>query len=722
MSDQHRAARTLRRVILRTRNSERALRAVRRSLEESSSADAVDLVIALSRLIDDHSLGYLIIPALSKEAAARPDLTNDLRQAVTRRRGSARTRLHLLCALNLAARQRSRYTQTHSDFVIDTALDRKQHVMVRASASRMLSRCIPGRRADALLALATSRKPELIAGVAHNLLTSGRSLIRRPKRIVKHLAQYAQSNPRKAVTIGPLLRLLAGDRSKQARDSLPVVCRAARTREDFARVLSCIGQDCSIELFAAVLGRAATRWSPPLDDVVSRIARSSPSRVHKLFEEGYFKAYLIAAYARRPRNTAIDRSRIRSIATSSSGSLKSMADAMKSRFGLPVRVVGSRVAPASPLTVLRNAYSTGAHKTDALYRDLIIDVGNQNHWHVGIFMGFAFLSGPLLTKHERQFGYLYGINMDGWPGDGMNFFEKSRYLGDPTAQLDIEMKALWDGFLSTLGVDGSHLYHGARRPGTGVTRSQRESVAGLATGLMYQGIWWTWANMLDWKGTGWSGWIDDIDELRCDGVVEYAYEKAGLRACGGIDHSLWNIGAGRKKHPKNHNDFHNGAYDAGELCAKIQAGNQGADTTFTTPAATHPAIRSLQVTTPVVMVFSDRPSLGIIRIDFTVDCAEYPIVYVRLLVRRVGDASSFLVSPETYGWGGLGAEWWGEPVAEGVSHTLYWDGHRDPGGSYFGQNGDYEVIITAIDGGGNVSETCSTTIAIDWSHILPTPW
>jgi hypothetical protein len=355
-----------------------------------------------------------------------------------------------------------------------------------------------------------------------------------------------------------------------------------------------------------------------------------------------------------------------------------------------------------------------------MYRDLIIDFGNQNHWHNGVFLGFDFYRHG--TTGERQTGQFLGVNLAGWPGDGMVFFSSARRLGDPTADLATELSSLWGEFLGDFEVDSAHVYHGVRHPYTGLTRGERESVANTATDLMYEGIWWTWANMLDWKGTGWNGSINDIDNLRCDGVIEYAYERNGLRVCGGKDSSLWNIGAGRKKHPKNHNDLHNFGYNQGELCAKIQAGNQGSDTTFITPAPTRPLIRAFQVSTRPAMTGSDMPTKYIIPVEFTVDCAEYDTVFVRLLVRPSGGTFAFLSTRQTYGWGGLEGTWWGKEVAQGTSHVAYWEGWRDPGSDLFGQNADFEFRIVAVDRGGNVSDTCETSLSIDWSTIVPPRW
>ena len=593
------------------------------------------------------------------------------------------------------------------------ALDSNQHHYVRARAARSLTRSSESSVARTLLALAASSEPALVAAAAHHLWPPSE---RRFLRVKRELLAYASRNPSDALRIPPLLKLLASSRSKAVRRIVTRVCRAAKTREDFVRLLNGIVASAPTGVLVQLLDQLDKRWSPQAELAIKSLL---PSKLLGLFSSGWHKAYLIAVSSASNALGGIVRSQIRQIEEQAVGPVKKLAEEVRRTLDAKLTVATLLINQLGlqSFSVVRSGFSTGAQRADAMYRDLIINFGNDNHWHCGVFLGFAFFRYG--TVAERQTGQFLGTNLANWPGEGMTFYSASRRLNDPAADVAGELRSLWGEFLSRFAVDSTHLYHGARRPRQGLTKSQREDVALMASNLMYNDIWWTSWDMLDWKGSGWNGSIGDIDNLRCDGVVEYAYEKNGIRVCGGVDQSLWNIGRSRKKHPKNHNEMHQWGYDPGDLCPKIQAGNQAADTRFIVPTPSQPRVRAFRVSTEAAVAGSDIATLSKIRIDFTVDSVEYGTVFVRLVVRRAGQTFNFAVTSDR--WSGISASWWGVEVAEGVNHFAYWPGTRHGGGSWFGQNGDYEFQLVAIDHGGNVSDTCAVTLAIDWTSILPAP-
>ncbi len=91
----------------------------------------------------------------------------------------------------------------------------------------------------------------------------------------------------------------------------------------------------------------------------------------------------------------------------------------------------------------------------------------------------------------------------------------------------------------------------------------------------------TWTDMLDinniWQWCppewyeNWNGKISRIDELRCDGVIEYRYEKNGLFVSNDK-----NIGHSGNSNVYGHNEWHDGWADiygnGAELCPRFQAG------------------------------------------------------------------------------------------------------------------------------------------------------
>ena len=72
----------------------------------------------------------------------------------------------------------------------------------------------------------------------------------------------------------------------------------------------------------------------------------------------------------------------------------------------------------------------------------------------------------------------------------------------------------------------------------------------------------------------WNGYIHDIDDSRCDSFTEFGYEKNGVH----VSRGYINITSPGDYYLDMHNNFHNNAYQQGELCPKIQAGELGNDT------------------------------------------------------------------------------------------------------------------------------------------------
>lgn len=350
----------------------------------------------------------------------------------------------------------------------------------------------------------------------------------------------------------------------------------------------------------------------------------------------------------------------------------------------------------------------GFHLGDALYRDLILP---GTHWHAGIYEGFV---PGLPTAWD---GTLWAINADGpgW-GEAIAPISAHRTLGTASVDVALAMADLRDEFV--LEFKEGHFdktFQGARSP-LGVTAAQRATIASTAAALQDHNIWWTWVDQLDYKWFGWDGTIDDIDETRCDGVVEYSYEASGVRVCGGTDPNLFDISAPGKAHVENHNDFHNGAYQSGELCPRIQAGDKGDaahapanDTTFVATAATAPALAEVDAF-GLILIFA--PSIW-----FRVVAPAYEYVYVRVTVSLGNGPRHFIVTEDPYGnTSSLLGEWRFHTVPANTQRRLYafWLGKTSDGTDFAGQDGIYTFRFVAIDRGGNVSAVTSRTVTITW--------
>lgn len=232
--------------------------------------------------------------------------------------------------------------------------------------------------------------------------------------------------------------------------------------------------------------------------------------------------------------------------------------------------------PDSPETPLRNGtvkkrlygeYHTGFNMGDAIYRDTHLpDPFCHNHWHAGIFQVFEFFDANAGFE-----GCMRGVLMTGWPGAVVPFAASSNPpanpqwdFADPQCDVAAAMHRLYESFLEAFKVDADHPFHGARQTPT-MSKVDRLNLPRPSEELTYRTITYTFADMLDWHGAHWSGDIDAIHQLRCDGVVEYAYEANGKKVCAGTEVANWNIAAPGNQHPESHADLHTWGLNQGEL-------------------------------------------------------------------------------------------------------------------------------------------------------------
>lgn len=349
-------------------------------------------------------------------------------------------------------------------------------------------------------------------------------------------------------------------------------------------------------------------------------------------------------------------------------------------------------------------FSTGFHKGDALYRDLETHLANAEHWHAAVFTGFA--------VDGAGNGTLSGVEATGdWTAmfwnDTVQRFAVSRSFADPGDDVAATMEQLRDAFVGKFAPTTP--YHGARHA-PNLTPAQRTAIAATAGSLVGKGILYTWSDMMDYKGWDWDATVGDIDETRCDGIVEYSYERNNIQVCGGTNPALWQIGTAGTAQVDNHNDFHNNSYNPGELCPRIQAGDQAADTTFVETPADPPSIVDF---TALGYTFIFVPSIW-----FRVDAPNYAQVLARITVSKDGGPAHFLQTEDPYGaTGAIVGDWrWRQvPANTGASSNVgFWLGRTVGGPNYLNRNGQFEFELVTVDGGGNVSDVRSQTVRIEW--------
>jgi hypothetical protein len=222
---------------------------------------------------------------------------------------------------------------------------------------------------------------------------------------------------------------------------------------------------------------------------------------------------------------------------------------------------------------------------DIQYRR-IFDGGSEGEWHTEILDGIQF-SGDTPT-------------VAGYPSVGCQNIVALDCLADATKKKTYTLKALdyagdthalWSSieasqayFSDIWGSEDNQRYRGMRTPkNTSLSVATRRAIVNSAASIANHDIEYTWADLLENKWTvhwygyvdqDWDGTVGDIDEIRCDGVAEYAYERNNVRVWGKDDN--WDIGHGSDHNLNEHNElWEHSSYDYGELSPVIQAGCGG---------------------------------------------------------------------------------------------------------------------------------------------------
>lgn len=212
------------------------------------------------------------------------------------------------------------------------------------------------------------------------------------------------------------------------------------------------------------------------------------------------------------------------------------------------------------------------HIADAMYRDL--DGLPLEHWHSGLYRGIRVNATQEVTMMGIQIAPTIGEAVF----NGTNFniirnFSATNNFNNVSLTLGEMMKQLRDNFIqSFVNFKGRDVaFHGVRRRAM-MTENNRDAIISTALEWFGKGLDYTFADMLDYySGTSGAITVTDIDDSRCDGLIEYCYEANGLRVCNGMDANLSMI-AESVGNVENHNDFHNHDFNQGELCPRIQAG------------------------------------------------------------------------------------------------------------------------------------------------------
>lgn len=627
-------------------------------------------------------LGYCIVPQLKPQLQDKEAFRTLLRIAADPDKDEA-FRHVLLDAMDRTIR---RDAKAHRDefwqVLRGIATAKEQASAVRAKAIRGLARDDAEASREAVREALAGKDPQAVGAAARVVRHWHRSGKPYPGEAPRLLARFAAEAPRQALASPSILSALAELEGEKS-ESLRLLAAKAETDLEAARLLGASGAALDDESYGRLVERAANEPAGIAGAILLAQEASGHGRLERLRRSGH-----------RDAERLLVRSPLAAVVPAKQAPLSGLGPSQPQSF-----------APTSGQSIACS-FAAGFHKGDALYRDLLNHPLWDQHWHTAIYLGFDYYPGSGIGK-------MLLINASTFFGDTIHYFSAERDFGSPDTDVASRMAELKEAFLTAFreGEGEDILYHGARTV-PGITPAQRNAVVSTAHSLFGQDISYTFEDMMDYIGWTWEGTLSDIDETRCDGVVEYSYERNGLRVCSGANGDLWNISAAGADHMENHNDFHNGSYDPGELCPRIQAGNygHGVDSNFVVSEVSPPQVAQMLIT----------QEAAVPAIQFRVDAPAYTGVMVRLTVSKDGGPFFFVRSerPAPNAWPGNEGDWAFKYVASAEAQTAYWRGKTVNGPDFGGQNGRYVFRLVAADLGGNVSELFEAAVNVAWTSAI----
>lgn len=346
----------------------------------------------------------------------------------------------------------------------------------------------------------------------------------------------------------------------------------------------------------------------------------------------------------------------------------------------------------------------------AMYRDLWQLLGGvwNNHWHTAVFSYFTYCYGTGYLKYVEAGGIGDDVS---WRHDEKPI-SVSNYLND-IGNLKSEMK---DYFSDGTWIDD---YNGA------FTRNdlypyKREAIVATSRDDDLLGISYTWVDMLDvvnewcwvhyWWCEHWDGTIAKIDEIRCDGVIEYSYEKNGYMVSNYND-----ISAAGQSHVDMHNNLHDGDYNHWELCPKLQSGEGHFGGGGTTVSLFDPLISA----PPDVDNFTSQDYNEYVQLRFRISDNASMKSYILIQVKRSSenDWHVLIDNNNTWKFKEVNLTTQGGQSYQYDYFHLPWSG-KYQGGHYNPGVDNFVTKIAVIDQGANIYEDFfSFTASLPQVHV-----
>jgi Protein of unknown function (DUF3892) len=718
--------------------------------DEMPPVESVKIFVEACSDFDPQFLGWRVFPLLTTHLRENDHLFYEMMSLFIKQDINRNFLVILMDYLDGAARTTKK--KMYQSMLTDLCGERNDRI-IRAIAGRRLARVYHKNTLLITKKFIESDEQLLLDTAAHIMrqwIQHNKSI---PKGMISSFLRRVSISPKSALWSSAIIGLIAEIRTTSAKLILDKIITFIQTDDERALFLGAAGESLDDRRLAKLIkGLTKSQNNPKSNDVLKGIFFRQPSRLRRLYVLKFFEEFLYVynlmpdtgngLYVKllqaltksknyKVRDQATDLSARPIYRKYNKGKKEKYSSAVRSKNKSNVsnksldlvqqQSTASAMLHHSPIdvSVTDQGLSIGFHVADALYRDLtsVPTSITGEHWHAGIYLGIT------LDRNfeENGIAYMKGIAAYrglGW-SDTIDYFSASRSFNGPHIDIKATMLALKNDFLLAFAEGRiNHPFHGSRCP-SDVNPDQRQAIANTARTLYGKNIWWTWADMLDYKNE-WDGSANSIDETRCDGVVEYSYERNGVRVCGGVDKNKWNISQPGIQFPENHNDVHNGDFvEPGELCPRIQAGDQGNDTTFVYSFQNPPSLTILDA-----RGFS---SDGVPMIAFKVNSDTYQHAYVRITVSKDGGRVDYLYSEKPEFNSGdsrqTDAHWNFKGIATNNEYRIYWIGrtiergrenYYSDGPHYYGDNGIFDFRIRAVDPAGNVSEQQSVKLNIQW--------
>lgn len=361
--------------------------------------------------------------------------------------------------------------------------------------------------------------------------------------------------------------------------------------------------------------------------------------------------------------------------------------------------------------VYANGNMTSFELGAGMYRNLTTDwLGN--HWHGGIYTGFSY-------EQDTKRGVMKYKEMD-YNGHFTPRCQTEKYkkildldnLGVSLAQLKDEFINHHndDDDLQHYGFSNGGAYRGAySRDLSAITRSDIVDTAG---NMMRDDIGYCFMDMIQtnliWQSwppgwyESWNGKISRINDMRCDAVVEYSYEKNDVMVA--MNDNITHSGM---SHMHAHNNLHGGSTNPGseELCPRIQAGDRGNASTF----------EPLEVENPILKEFSVNPHSGNLALEVAISDNASVKAYLSIEVSdTINDDWKVIKSIDGTIWDFNSVELDEEDYYHNQNGLCYilWNKELEDGTFWNNSSENTKYRISIIDQGANYYQTVKLPASI----------